>query len=272
MEKRVPEAMIRTSILPLLLGLLLMAGCDTTPTDPSGPTRRIAVYNGSGANSEFATAVKNALEADGRVVDLVDEGQVQSSLSDYGLVIISAGNPIDISDALGFTGRERIHGLVNAGGGFIGLGGGAYLVGDSISYQGSGSITPGIEFYRGLSKGPIASLASSGHVLTGVTITDVEFDPASGTSFQTMYFEGPEFLVDESLPAITIARYNANNLIAAMGFESGPGRVAACSFNPEIEENDDRDGTSFGSDLVDPESEWFFLQTLVAYCFRESLI
>lgn len=263
---------IRTWTLPLIAALLVIAGCDDTPTDPDGPSRRIAVYNGIGAESEFATAVKNALEDDGRVVDLVNEGQIQNSLADYGLVIISAGDPLVISDALGYTGRERIHGLVNAGGGFIGLGKGAYLVGDSISYDGSGSITPGIEFYHGLSKGPIASIASSGQVMTGVSITDVEFDPGSGTSFQTMYYEGPEFLVQESLPIVTIARYNANNLIAAMGFEAGPGRVAVCSFNPEIEENDDRDGTTVGSNLSDPESEWFFLHTLVAYCFRESLI
>ena len=262
---------VHSWMLMVLLGLLV-AGCGDSPSDPSGPTRRIAVYNGSGADSEFATAVKNALEDDGRVVDLVDEAQIQTSLADYGLVIISSGNPIDISDALGYTGRQRIQGLVNAGGGFLALGSGAYLVGDSISFHGSGSITPGIEFYHGLSKGPIASLASSGHVLAAVAITDVEFDPGSSTAFETMYNEGPEFLVEESLPIITIARYTANNLIAAMGFEYGPGRVAVASFNPEIEENDDRDGTNFGSDLVDPDSEWFFLQTLVAYCFRETLI
>ena len=258
--------------IPLLFALVWFSGCGESGTDPAVPTNRIAIYNGNGANTEFAEAVKAAMEADGRVADLVDEAQIQNSLNDYGLVIIASGDPIDMANALGYTGRQRIQGLVAAGGGFIGLGTGAYLGADSMSYEGSGALSTPLEFYEGLAKGPIASIASTGYTLTPVTITDTEFDPGAATTFETMYFEGPEFLVDESLSARIIANYSVNSLIAAVGFNYGPGRVALCSFCPEIEENDPRDGTSFGDDLVDPDSEWFFLQTLVAYCLHEVLI
>jgi len=256
-----------------LLGLLLiLGGCGgTSPVNPGGVSKRVAVYNGTGADGRFAGAVKAALEDAGRTVDLVDEAQCQSDLSAYGLVVISAGDPVEMAGALGFTGIGRIKGLVESGGGYIGLGAGAYLAADSISYHGSGALATPLGLLHGLAQGPIPGIGS-GMLLTSVSIVDVEFDPGTGTTFQVLYYDGPSIEVREAIPLLEIARFNSTQGLATIGFGYGLGRVIACAVHPEIEENDDRDGTDVGSDLVDPESEWFYLQRLAAWCLHEILL
>lgn len=257
-------------IVPALLAaVLLLVGCKTGTNGPKGPTKRIAVYNGSGVNPASATATKAALEADGRSVDLLDEGQVQAGLNDYGLVVLPNGNPLDMADALGYTGREQIRSVVTDGGGFIGIGGGAYLAADSMSYRGSGSLTTPIGFFHGLASGPIASLSTTGYLLTGVALEDQRFDTSGNTTLQVMYDGGPALQYFEALDVSTVGRFTLTSGSAIDIFEAGMGRVALSAVDLEIEENDDRDGTSYGSDLVDPESDWFVLQRLVSWCFRE---
>ncbi|MDP8208217.1 MAG: hypothetical protein P9L92_16240 [Candidatus Electryonea clarkiae] len=47
--------------------------------------------------------------------------------------------------------------------------------------------------------------------------------------------------------------------------------IAVISVQPEIEENDNRNGSNFGQELSDPESDWPWLLTITEWVFRERI-
>ncbi|GBE30529.1 hypothetical protein BMS3Bbin04_01564 [bacterium BMS3Bbin04] len=259
------------SLILLLVGSsLLLTGCPTGGEDPVDRTDPIGVYNGTGVWSEFAGAVNAALDSLGRDVEYFDESDAQNGLEGYSMVVFGGGDPRQMASALGFTGRENILHLVESGGGFLGLGGGAYLAADTMIYNGVGSgSSPPIGLFNGQAIGPIETIAPFGtYDMTLVSITDTQFDPDLKGIIHSLYRGGPAWLI-ASPPAEEIAHFIQNDQSAGVIFNLGFGRVALLAFHPEIDENNPRDGTTFGDDLVDPESEWFLLRSTTEWCLRE---
>lgn len=255
----------------LIVSSLYLTSCITDTEDPVDRTNPIGVYNGQGAWQEFAGAVKAALDTLGRDTEFFTEDDAQSGLDAYSMVVFGGGNPLQMAGALGFTGQQNVRKLVETGGGFLGIGGGAYLAADTMIYNGIGSGTTSspIGLFQGFASGPVEELAPFGtYRMALVTITNTTFDPDLRGTINSLYQGGPEWLV--VAPTFEeIAHFEQNDGSAGIIFNLAFGRVGLLAFHPEIEEGDPRDGTSFGDDLLDPESEWFLVRTAVEWCLRE---
>ncbi|MBS1261860.1 MAG: hypothetical protein MAG453_01195 [Calditrichaeota bacterium] len=274
-QKRTSRTSALSGLILAAAGLFVMlalAGCGGNGGGgPSGESGLIGIYSGAGAWPDFAGAVDAALDTLGRDTEFFTEADAQSGLSSYALIVFPGGDPLAMVGALGFTGRENVRLAVGNGAGYIGLGGGAYLAADTLVYDGSGStnVKP-FALFEGSAFGPITSIAPAGsYAQTLVDVLDTRFDPELTGSFQSLYRGGPEWLI-EAGSYTSIARYTQTGNTAGVTFEHGLGRVALLSFHPEIEEGDDRDETTFGDDLDDPDSEWFLLRAVAEWCLREA--
>ncbi len=256
----------------LLILLLLLIGCDKS-TQPDKHPDKIAVYNGFGVWNESAVATKHCLEEAERTVDYITEGDVQQSLRGYGLIIFPGGDPLQMLSMLGYTGRQNLIDFIGSGGGFIGLGGGAYLAADSISFHGSTSLDSALALFQGYASGPISQIAASGYTLTQINLVDQWLNPTALPSLTTLYsgeFGGPHLVISMPTDHIVIATFNsAPELSAAVMFQYGYGRVVLSAVQPEFEENDDCDGSDFAAELLDPDSEWFWLQAMAEWALWE---
>ncbi|MDP8208215.1 MAG: BPL-N domain-containing protein [Candidatus Electryonea clarkiae] len=255
------------------LPLLIYTGCYGDGDNGNKPLpKTIAVYRGNGAWDTSAVAIKACLESGGRTVNYVDANDIQESLEDYGMVIIGGGNPLNIASSLGFTGRQNIVRLVESGGAYIGLGAGAYLAADSMVFRGNPAFESPLGLYHGIAKGPddlIATLPN--YTMADIELTAEPVNPLGTYSLQVLYFGGPLISIDEPANAISVGRFIVSGNQAGFLFEYGFGRVAVISVQPEIEENDSRDGSNFGQELSDTESDWFWLLTITEWVFRERL-
>jgi hypothetical protein len=74
-----------------------------------------------------------------------------------------------------------------------------------------------------------------------------------------MYYASQFFVPSFGTSVHTIAKYESNNKAGMIAFEYGYGTVFLSSPHPEYEEDSDRDDTTFGDELEDPDSEWDFL-------------
>ena len=254
----------------LMISTLLFTGCPTNINEPVDHKDPIGIYNGDGSWPEFSTAIAAALDSLGRDIQFFDEGDAQSGLDGFSTVVFGGGDPLEMAAALGYTGRENVERLIYDGGAFLGLGGGAYLAADTLVYDGIGSMgNPPIGLFSGRADGPIPTLAPSGnHVLALLDLTDNTFDPEFVQSIQSLYKGGPEWQIGSPVYG-EIAKFVQTGGSAGVIFSLGFGRVALLSFHPEIEENNPRDGTTFGDELFDPESEWFFLEAIIRWCLQE---
>jgi glutamine amidotransferase-like uncharacterized protein len=258
-------------LLPLIIAILLLSA-DCGNNNPSSPilSDRVAVYDGTGGWHESAIAAKAALIADSQSVDFVTEDDVQASLRDYGLLVMTGEDPRQILAALGSTGRFQIENLVQRGGGFIGLGIGSYIAADSIQWQSAPVLETPVGLYSGLAAGPLTTLAPpNGYAMVSVTLRDNRFNPALIPSLQIAYREGPALLVDFPSATVIGSFDLISEVPAAVAFELGAGRVVLFAVNPEFEENSNADGTNWGSDMTDPESDWFWLQLAAEWCLHQ---
>jgi glutamine amidotransferase-like uncharacterized protein len=259
--------------LPVAALLVLAAalGCGDGSNDPREYSDRIAVYDGNGGWHESAVAAKAALEADNQTVDLVSDSDVQTSLEEYGLLVLTAEDPRTMLASLGATGRLQVRSFVESGGGLIALGTASYAAGDSLSYNNLISLEQPLGLFRGYTSGPILSLAGPGsHTMVLVTLTTDVVNPTDMFSVTTLYRGGPLFFVESAPNAHVLARYDlSTNDVAALSMSSGAGRVVLFGVHPEIEEGSDRDGSDWGSTLTDPDSEWEWLQLAAQWSLRQ---
>ena len=257
--------------LGLLTAILLLAsGCD--PGGNSSPllSDKVAVYDGTGGWHESAVAAKAALVADSMSVVFVTENDIQASMSDYGLLVMTGNDPSQLLAALGSTGRFQIEDFVQRGGGFIGLGIGSYVASDSIVWQSQTVLEPSIGLYSGLASGPLITLAPpNGYAMVSVTLRNDLFNPALVPSLWIAYRQGPAMTVNYPAAASIGTIDLITNLPAGVAFERGAGRVVLFAVDPEFEENSSVDGTNWGSDLNDPDSDWFWLQYVAEWCLDQ---
>jgi len=256
-------------IVLVLLSLSFVLGCSGGNDDDDVPDK-IAIYNGIGAWEASAEAVMAALDSLPLELEMVDESQVQNSLARFRLIIIPGGNPLEMANALGTTGKMRIQGLLNSGGGFIGISGGAYLAADTMIFDqmGSSFVDDPIDLYRGSAEGPINLIAPLDQpVMTRVSIEDSRFNISYPDLIDVLYYNGPSWVITEPY-AQTIARLNTTGTPAAVIFDYGMGRVGLLNVHPEIEEDNPLYDGGFGHELSDYESDWFLLRSMAEWSIR----
>ncbi len=252
----------------LIFWLLISgSGCEES-TSPYPPlVADVAVYTDVGSWDVSVMACISALDSSGFTVDTIGiDGILSDRLNEYRALLFPGGNPRDITSGMGPVGRSRIRSFVASGGGFIGLGGGSALA-DSSS-----GIWPGIGLFDGQADWPIDVIAvPPEYAITDIALVNPAHPIAADglTHYQTLYHGGPQFLFPDTAAISTIYNYMATGTPAAVAFEYRAGRVFLAGFQPEIEENDDRDGVNFGEELIDRDSEWGMIEKAVRYCLWE---
>jgi len=88
----------------------------------------------------------------------------------------------------------------------------------------------------------------------------------------TMYWTSSYFSPQEGVAVIPIALYDYSDRAGMIAFNYGQGTVFLSSPHPEYEEGSDQDGTIFGDELADPESEWDILLRVSTWLVDASVV
>ncbi len=232
----------------------------------------VGVYNDQGAWTDGVVAFERFLDWKGLTHTRIDaafingndlRGQIRS-------VYFPGGYAYDYKTKLTALGERHIRDLVNSGGAYIGICAGAYFAADVVEWEG-GRYPYTLGLFHGVAHGALAQIRPWPEWgMTGITLVPGHtITRGRGGSLQTLYFGGPVFHPDAGVAVDTIATWDAwNNEPAIIAFPLQQGRVLLVGPHPEIEENSDRDGTDFASDLTDPETEWGLLGAAVAWVLK----
>ena len=227
----------------------------------------IGIFSGEGAWEESVTALEGAFTEMDFSFELFDVSYLLSeNLLRYKSIVLPGGDPRTYSTSLGNIGRKYLRSYVEYGGYFIGFGGGA-AVADADS-----GIWAGIGFFDGDAVWPVDRIAPHPeYTLTEIVLSKSDHELAFGgrNRYVTLYRWGPEFHIRNHFGVEIVYSYELTGTAALITGTFGSGVVVLCGCNIEFEENSMRDGTDFGSELQDPESEWDLLERIVEYGLGE---
>lgn len=248
----------------LLLSLLtLLASCKDDPSSKfAGPIVEAGIYAGAGAFGESVKACFAVVNAAGFTSDTLREADLtETGLDRFGLIIFPGGDAHRYSDELGPVGRGYIRSYVSNGGGYIGLGaGGAFAVSDS-------GLWPGIGLIPATTRYPSDRIAPNPYY----ALVEIEAGPNPGPvarkeRYKVLYNGGPEFFPENAIGVTVDYLYNRTGSAAVVGGEYGYGRIWVTGVQPEFEEGLLRDGTNYGDDLPDDDSEWELIEAAFDHC------
>ena len=246
-------------VLPLVLAVAL-TGCGDDVTGSSGNEVKVAVYNGPGAVGIEVTALENMFEWMGYQVSVVNQNFVLGDgLSRYDIIVFPGGNPEVYGNEIGETGMEKIRNYVAAGGGYIGICGGAMFACEKAYWAGSPMSYETLGVFDGDADGP-ADAGTAGYW------TMEEFDlvmthpicQGLADSMWVLFNNNPFFLPDNS--SYRVALFSESMQVGFAACDYGDGRVFVMGPMPQFEENSDRDGVDIFDELDDRESDWPFMQ------------
>jgi glutamine amidotransferase-like uncharacterized protein len=256
----------QSGFLAAIFGLCLSVinGCND---NPAGSGRNltpmdVGVYSGEGAQRESIIACFSVVREARLTVDTLRLTDIfDGSVERFRLIVIPGGDCHRYSEAFGPVGRGEIRGYVQNGGGYIGFGsGGAIATSDS-------GIWPGIGIVSGGSEWPLPGLAP--YPYYGMVSIDAAEHPgtiARRLHYNVLYNGGPAFHPVDPTELTVNYRYAQTGGIAALETRYGFGNVWVTGFQPEFEEGSPIDGTTFGDDLADNDSEWELIQLALNYC------
>ena len=208
---------------------------------------KVAVYNGAGVMESSRTALTRMFEWMNASVSIINASQIlDDSLTDYDLLVIPGGSETTACSELQYyTGVLKIQNFVKNGGSYFGICGGA-TYGANYLHLFNGSMSP-------LSEPGLLIHMTTMYVnksSTGPVLSDLP------ESFSTMYYASQYFVPEADANVQAVATYEYNGQAGMVACKYGSGTVFLSSPHPEFEEDDNRDGTTFGDNLVDPDSEW----------------
>ena len=242
--------------------LLFFCGCEDKSVNRD-KRDVVAVYTGPGVWLESATAMQAALRSGNWKVDTLGVRRLlDGELSRYGILVVPGGDPNEISSAWGPIGRETVKDFVLTGGGYFGVGGGA-VVADS-----NANAWQGIGMFTGDAVWPVGKIAPYPQtVMTQIRLDYRIHQIAAGglDHYTVLYRYGPEFITGAATSVDIVYRYELSNTPALVASRFGQGSYVLVGFQPEFEENSDRDSVTVGSHLLDPDSEWDMIGRIVNY-------
>ena len=223
----------------------------------------IAVYADTGAWMDGVIAFEHFLDWKGVAHERVTRDTINKSdlRGRFTAIYFPGGYAGDYTTAITAVGARHIKDFVNDGGGYIGICAGAYYAARTIEWE--GQTFPGeLDLFEGTASGALSVIrAWPGYCMTSISLNG--FNPITRyqrSKLTTMYFGGPSFRPDAGKTMDTIATWDlAGNTPAIITVTYGNGRVLLVGPHPEIEENSTRDGSVFGSEYSDPESDWGLL-------------
>ena len=209
----------------------------------------VAVYTGSQVLSHSFTALQEMFEWMNASVEAISASRVRDGwLDNYDILVFPGGPSSSYSNELEDEGKQMIVDFVKNGGSYFGICGGANFGAGSLRFF-NGSI-------RGVFEQGEEQHLTIMHINRSSTGPNLADCPEN---VSTMFWYSSYFDAYEGFPVIPIARYDYNNEPGMIAMEYHYGTVFLSSPHPEYEEGDNRDGTSFGDSLNDPDSEWDLL-------------
>jgi len=85
-----------------------------------------------------------------------------------------------------------------------------------------------------------------------------------------LYYWGPALIPNRDANVTILGNYSKGNQTAMLAFDYYQGKVFLVGTHPEIEEDSDRDGGSFGDELDDQGSEWDLMQKAVLWSIKHT--
>ncbi len=226
----------------------------------------MAIYTdgGIGAWTEGITALEQFLKWKGLSYEEVDATLINSTplTTQYDIICFPGGYAYYYKLAINDSGIAHIRDFVAGGGAYLGICAGAYFACDSIIWEEDGLLDYPLDLFDGIAIGAIDSIAPwDQYTMTWINLNPNhpinQFEPA-GESI--LYYGAPYFIKHPQAQMDTIGTYQAyHDLPGMISFSFGQGRVLFLGPHAEIEEDSDRDSTTFADELNDSGSDWPFL-------------
>ncbi|MCK5389113.1 MAG: hypothetical protein KAJ36_01400, partial [Candidatus Thorarchaeota archaeon] len=208
---------------------------------------KVGVYNGTGEMNSSRIALVRMFEWMSATVVEVNASQILGDyLDDCDILVFPGGSESSYMIDLQFiTGIEKIQDFIENGGSYFGICGGSTFGANTLDLF-DGNMYPVNEPGDTIHMSTMNVNQSS----NGPDLSDYS------ASFTTMYYGSQYFVPTIRTDVHVVARYDSNNQPGMIACEYGDGTVFLSSPHPEYEEDSDRDDTTFGDDLDDPDSEW----------------
>lgn len=230
---------------------------------PSNSNGIVKIYSDTGTWEQGIIALENMLRWKGLESRRILRGDINSGdfARDCAVVVFPGGYSGDYSTAINAVGNRALRGYTENGGAYFGICAGAYYAAGTIEWEGARYFGE-LDLFEGTASGALNDIAP----WPEYALTDISLNPAHPVNryqqrrLRVMYYGGPSFHPRTNVAVDTIATWTALEKQAAIiSFQYGRGRVILCGPHPEIEEDGTRDGTLFGSELNDLESDWGLL-------------
>ncbi len=234
-----------------------------------------AIYVGPGAWVDGVVAFENFLDWKGISHERVTPTDVNTIvLKDYyQAIFMPGGDAYYYKLYIDANGIQNIRDLVASGGGYFGTCAGAYFASDSIRWEGGKYDYP-LDLFQGFSNGAIDVIAP----WPDYTMTPIHLNPGnpinqfSPSTMTSLYYGGQTFVPHPGVSVDTLFTWAAyHDSVGGIAFTYGLGRVILTGTHPEIDEDTDRDGTTFADSLNDVETDWNWLWTAMDWLLQKPL-
>jgi len=233
----------------------------------------IALYSDRGCWDESITASEKMFQWMGLSVTRINADDIKhAGLDSFLILCIPGGDLYQYAQDLSSQGKEEIISFIQNGGGYIGICGGAYYAGKNVYWRGTKLLMNSLGIFYGTTKGPVDEIFPyPEYGICEIDIADTSHpitQSEANTSFM-LYYWGPTFYPETQTEYKILGTYSRTHQPAMLAFEYGLGRVFLIGTHPEIEEDSDRDGVSWGDALDDSGSDWNLMKQAVNWCLEQ---
>ncbi|UCG52314.1 MAG: hypothetical protein JSW58_01815 [Candidatus Latescibacterota bacterium] len=270
---------MRTSapVYAAVILLLPIVSCDRSDNETGpgdGPADRpIGLYAGRGADEDCVEASRSMFKWMGHAVELLGPQSFQKQdLGKFKLLCFPGGDMYEYAQDISSTGKENIRTYVENGGAYIGICGGAYFASERVVWLENQLQMEPLRLYEGTARGPLNEvILYPAYGMCKIVFVESEHPITSEQpdSAWVLYYWGPALVPDDDRTVTILGRYDQGDAPAVLSFAYGDGRVFLIGAHPEFEEDDDRDGVTFGDELDDQGSDWDLMNRAVLWCLGE---
>ena len=241
-----------------------------------------AVYTGSGTWGPSIQAFENFLEWKGLTWREINKNDINGGglVGNYRGLFMPGGWAGNYNRDIKNSGDQEIRNFISSGGAYIGMSAGAFYACDIVIWEGSAYNYPS-DIFDGDCIGPIEEIAPwPEYTMTTMTMNlGHEANIYEPLERDVLYYGEPYFVANQGQEMNVLASWQVpsnpgiDGTHGIISFNYGNGRVVLVGPHPEIEEDDSRDGNTFGEELSDGDdgSDWPFLWTAVDWMLKEPI-